>query len=317
MATDLYGVLGVGKTADTEEIKKAYRKLASKLHPDKNPGKPEIEARFKDVNRAYGVLSDPKKRALYDEFGDDGLREGFDAEQARAYKRYREQVGGRGGGGGGIPSDFFGNGGVNVGDFGDLFSDLFGRARAGGGGAARAPRRGGDLESSITIDFASAVRGATLHLAARGGAAEPITVRIPPGAEEGSRVRVAGHGAPGSVGGPAGDLLLEIHVTPHPHFWREENDLHVRLPVTPLEAFEGAKVRVPTVDGSVTAKLPPRSQSGTKIRLKGKGVAKKNAAPGDLYVHLQVMIPTSDEAEKAIRELEKHITTDPREGITL
>lgn len=307
MAKDLYAVLGVGKTAETEEIKKAYRKLATQLHPDKNPGKPDIEARFKEVNAAYQVLSDQKRRAIYDEFGEEGLREGFDVEQARAYKQYREQAGR----GGGIPSDFFGNGGGGGVDFGDLFGDLF-RGRRGGPG--RGPRRGGDIESSVTIDFASAVRGSTVQLQ-RGG--EAVTVRIPPGAEDGTRVRIAGQGAPGSGGAPNGDLLLVIHVTPHAHFWREGEDLHLELPVTPGEAYEGAKVRVPTIDGSVTAKLPPRSQSGNTIRLKGKGVVMKGKPPGDLYAHLAVQLPTSDEAKELIAALERHMHGDVREGISL
>lgn len=297
MAKDFYGTLGVSKGADLEEIKKAYRRLATQLHPDKNPGDAKGEARFKEVNQAYQVLSDEKKRALYDEFGEDGLREGFDAEQVRAYKRYREQFGGRGGGGG-IPSDFFSGGG---GDFGSVFSDLF------GGRASRGPRRGSDIESNLTLDFASAIRGTTLRLKPRGSEGEEVSVRVPPGAEDGKRLRVPGQGAPGPGGGPAGDLVLLLRVTPHEHFWREESDLHVRLPVTPLEAFEGAKVRVPTIDGSVVMKLPAGAQSGQKIRLKGKGVPGKNAPPGDLYVHLQIHIPQDPEAEAAIRELEKRM----------
>lgn len=303
----------MSKTADAEEIKKAYRKLAAQLHPDKNPGKPEIEAQFKEVNNAYTVLSDAKKRALYDEFGEEGLREGFDADQARMYQRYRQQ-----GGRGGIPPEYF-NGGMggdgNFVDFGDVFSDLFG----GGGRRSAGPRgarRGADLESSVTLDFASAVRGTMLELAPRGSSAEPLKVRVPAGAEEGSRVRIPGQGAPGSAGGPAGDLMLTIHVTPHAHFWREGDDLHVELPITPLEAFEGAKVKVPTIDGSVTAKLPARAQSGQQIRLKGKGVARKGKPAGDQYVHLQVHLPTDDAAEAAVRELEKYIHGDVREGIS-
>lgn len=313
MSRDFYSILGVSKSADAEEIKKVYRKLAAQLHPDKHPGDAQAEARFKEVNSAYQTLSDPKKRALYDEFGEDGLREGFDADQARAYKRYRDQFGGRGAG---VPPDFFTNmGGAGVGsaggDFGDIFSELFGRR-----GGGRGPRRGADLESAVTLDFASAVRGATLSLSPRGAGAEPITVRVPPGAEEGSRVRIPGQGGQGTSGGPPGDLLLVIHVTPHPHFWREGDDLHLNLPVTPLEAFEGAKVRVPTIDGSVQIKLPARSQSGQKVRLRGKGVARKNREPGDLYVHLMVQLPQSEAALDALREVEKHMGGDVREGIT-
>jgi curved DNA-binding protein len=287
MAKDFYGILGVTKGTDSEEIKKAYRRLATQHHPDRNPGDSKAEARFKEVNQAYQVLSDDKKRALYDEFGEDGLREGFDADQARAYKRYREQFGGRS------------EGGFSGGDFGGMFSDLF------GGRANRAPRRGADIESNLTLDFASAIRGTTLRLRPRGPEGDDVAVRVPPGAEDGKRLRVPGQGAPGPGGGPPGDLILNLQVTPHEHFWREGDDLHMRLPVTPLEAFEGAKIRVPTIDGSVVMKLPSGAQSGQKIRLKGKGITPKNLPPGDLYVHLQIQIPHEPAAEGALRELEK------------
>jgi curved DNA-binding protein len=304
MAKDLYGVLGVGKTADSEEIKKAYRKLAAKLHPDRNPGNAGAESRFKEVNHAYSVVSDPKKRALYDEFGEEGLREGFDPDQARAFRRYRQPVGAEGGMPGGMPGGF---------DVSDLFGDLFGGSGGGrrGSGGRGGPRKGRDLESEVTIEFASALRGTTVELNKDG---EIITVRIPPGAEEGSRVRIAGHGGSGAGGGPAGDLLLAIHVKDHPHFRREGDDLHLELPVTPGEAYEGRKVRVPTIDGSVTAKLPARSQSGNTIRLKGKGVAKKGHT-GDLYVHLSVKLPTGDEAAAAIAALDAFMTDDVRAGV--
>ena len=303
MAKDFYSVLGVAKSADADEIKRAYKKLATKLHPDRNPGKPEIESRFKEVNGAYGVLSDAKKRALYDEFGEEGLREGFDPVKTRAYNQYRQGVGV--GGGGGDP--FGGAQGV---DLGDLFGDMFGRQRA----AARGPRKGGDLEGEVTIDFASSLRGTTVEMA-KGN--ETFTVRIPAGAQNGSRIRAAGQGSRGPNGGPPGDLLLLVHVTEHPHFWREGDDLHLDLPVTVGEAFEGAKVRVPTIDGSVTAKLPVHSQSGQQVRLKGKGVARKGRPPGDLYVHLAILIPTDDGSGEAIRALERHYKGDVRAGIAL
>jgi curved DNA-binding protein len=317
MAKDFYDVLGVSKTASVDEIKRAYRKLAAQLHPDRNPGKADVEARFKEVNRANQVLSDPKQRGLYDEFGEEGLREGFDPEQARAFKRYRAQAGGRGGGGG-IPADFFGGGaGGEFVDLNDLMGNVFGRRGSPFGGARPGPRRGADLESSITIDFASAVRGATLRMQPRGPEDEPITVRIPPGAEDGGRVRIAGQGAPGAMGGPPGDLILTIHVTPHPRFRREGDDLHLDLPVTPGEAFRGEKVKVPTAEGAVLVKLPARSQSGQSVRVKGKGVSRKGKAPGDLYVRLLVQLPTEDGAEAAIEQLDKMIQGDVREGLAL
>lgn len=307
MAKDFYGTLGVSKGADLEEIKKAYRRLATKLHPDKNPGDTKAEERFKEVNQAYQVLSDEKKRPLYDEFGEEGLREGFDPDQVRAYKRYKEQMGGRRGGGPGV-ADFFSGGG----DFSSIFEAI-------GGRAPRGPRRGQDVESALTLDFASAIRGTTVKFRLQGSTEEEISVRVPPGAEDGKRLRVPGHGIPGPSGGPAGDLFLLLHITPHEYFEREGNDLHVKLPVTPLEAFEGAKIRVPTVDGSVLMKLPARAQSGQKIRLKGKGVPGKNRPNGDLYVSVQIQIPQAPEAETIVRELEKHMPPgdELREKVTL
>ncbi|MGZ3449882.1 MAG: DnaJ C-terminal domain-containing protein [Polyangiales bacterium] len=318
MAKDLYGVLGVEKNADADAIKKAYRKLATKLHPDKNPGDKAAEARFKEINHANDILSDAKKRAIYDEFGEEGLREGFDVEQARQWKAYQQGGGRRAGGGfpgGGFPQ------GVNI-------EDLFGGAAGGGGfdigemfgGGRRArPRRtrGHDIEAETTIDFASAVRGATLNLSING---ESVTVRIPPGASDGSRVRIPGHGSPAPIkDGQPGDLLLTLHVHPHPHFRREGDDLHLELPLTVAEAYQGARVRVPTVDGEVTMKVPPRTQAGQKMRLKGKGVQRKGKESGDLYVHFKVLAPTSDDPEvaAAIDTIAKHEPGDPRQGITL
>jgi curved DNA-binding protein len=308
MARDLYSVLGVSKTASADEIKKTYRKLAGKLHPDKNPGDSKTEDKFKEVNRAYQVLSDTNKRALYDEFGEDGLREGFDATQYRAYQKYRQQGGGSRSRVSGMPGDYFVDG--NMGDLGDIFSDMFGH-RA---GRAQASRRGRDIESSLTIDFATAIKGATIEVHANGAPADTISVRIPAGADDGNRLRIAGQGSPGRAGGPAGDLLLVLKVNPHPHFRREKNDLHIDIPVGASEAFFGAKIRVPTPEGAVNMKLPPHSQSGQTIRLKGKGV-KRQGQMGDLYVHLLIKLPKDEEAAKFIKELESFETEDLREGI--
>ncbi|MGA7118728.1 MAG: DnaJ C-terminal domain-containing protein [Polyangiaceae bacterium] len=320
MADDLYAVLGVPRNAEPSTIKKAYRKLAGQLHPDKNPGNKAAEARFKEVNRAFQVLGDAKQRKLYDEFGDEGLREGFDAERVRAYRDWasRQQRGGgvsQGPGGGGQAFDLEDVlGGQGGGAFGDLFGDLIGRTRR-----ARGPAKGPDLESEITIDFASAVRGATLELRPQGAAGAPVTVRIPAGASEGSRVRISGQGGPSPTGGPRGDLVLTIHVTPDPHFRREGDNLHLDLPVTIAEAYHGAKANVPTIDGSVTMKIPARTQSGDVVRLRGKGVAKKGSPVGDLYVHFLVQIPKEGGAEVArlVDEIAKFQTEDPRADIQL
>jgi curved DNA-binding protein len=203
MAADLYQELGVEKSASEAEIKKAYRKLASKLHPDKNPGDKRAETKFKAVNRAYQTLSDAKKRALYDEFGDVALREGFDPNAARAYQRASEGgfggfSGGRAGSGGFRIEDIFGGGGSGGGGgFGDLFGEMF----SGRGGRAAGRAKGPDVASEITIDFAQAVRGTEVKLTLQNGG-DPVTVRIPPGATDGDRVRLSGHGQPSPFGGP-------------------------------------------------------------------------------------------------------------------
>ncbi len=301
MADDLYAILGVSKTAEADAIKKAYRKLAKDLHPDKNPGNNKAEARFKQVNHAYDVLGDAKKRKLYDEFGEEGLREGFDPDRVRAYHQWSSQQargggGVRGGGGaGGVRiEDLFG-GNVEGGSIGDMFGDFLGRS-----GRRRGPQPGPDYQSSVTIDFASAVRGTTLELQPQGVGAK-VTVRIPAGAADGSRVRIAGQGGRSSSGGPSGDLLLDIKVTPHRFFRREGDDLHVDLPITIAEAYKGGKVKVPTISGSVTLTVPEHTQSGHVVRLKGKGVAKKGHPAGDLYVHFLVHVPAVESAD--VREL--------------
>jgi curved DNA-binding protein len=312
MPRDLYAVLGVPKTSDEDAIKKAYRKLAVKFHPDKAPGKAN-ETKFKEINQAYDVLGDSAKRALYDEFGEASLSQGFDPERARAMRDFQT----RGGGGG---SPFGGGGGqafeVNLEDLlgnrggGGGFGDIFGQAMR---GARRGPRKGEDIESPVTIDFAAAVKGTELLLQSPDG--EEVKVRIPPGANEGSRLRVPGHGGPGN---PRGDLFLVIHVRPHPVFRREADDLYLDLPVTPLEAHRGGKARVPTPEGDVTIKIPAHAQSGQLIRLRGKGVVRKGKEPGDMYVKLMVHVPTVDDPEvtRAFETLEKHVE-DPRKDLKL
>jgi curved DNA-binding protein len=316
MADDLYSVLGVARGADPDAIKKAYRKLAKDMHPDKNPGNKQAEARFKKVNHAFDILHDPKKRKLYDEFGEEGLREGFDPDRVRQYKdwssRNRAHGGSAGPGGAVNVEDIFGNAGGDPGGFGDMFGDLFGRARRG-----RGPMKGPDLESEITIDFPSSVRGATLELRPQGVAGDPVTVRVPPGASEGSRVRIAGHGGASPNGGARGDLILQIHVHPHPHFRREGDDLHVDVPITIAEAFRGAKVKVPTIDAAVSLKVPERSQSGSIVRVRGKGVARKGKEAGDLYVHFMIHVPveSTPEIESAIDALAKQPGDELRKAL--
>ena len=313
LVQDLYSVLGVSKGASEQEVKKAYRRLASELHPDKNPGA-TTEQRFKEVTGAYEVLGDKDKRALYDEFGEVSLRAGFDADAARAARNF-------GGFGGGHP----GQGGVNfdVGDlfggdggggFGDMLGDLFRRTRGPGAGQPRA-QRGHDTISNVTVSFAHAVKGTTLKLSPRGGG-EVMTVRIPAGADDGSRVRVRGKGGLGAHGAPPGDMLLVIAVEPHPHFTRDGDDLHLDLPITLSEAYSGGQVVVPTPHGEVKLTVPARVQSGQKMRLRGKGVARKGKPVGDLYVRFMVEYPSSaDEAVAAAIETLDGYQQDPRRDL--
>lgn len=310
MAQDFYKELGVSRGASADEIKKAYRKLASELHPDKRPNDKKSEARFKAVNRAYQALSDAEKRKIYDEFGEDGLREGFDAGAARAYREGARGGWSRGGAPGGY-EDVFGGQGGNI---GDLFGDLFG----GGGRGRRRPSamKGSDVAAEVTVDLASAIRGAELKLRVQDGG-EDVTVRVPAGAGDGDRVRIAGHGAPGAMGGPPGDLMLTIRVTPHPYFERVGLDLYLDVPITPGEAYRGAKVRVPTHDGFVTLTVPKHAQSGQVARLKGKGV-KRAGKQGDFFVRFQIKLPEaeSSEVEEAIDTLDAEVPKNLRDGIS-
>jgi curved DNA-binding protein len=326
---DLYAMLGVARNADAEAIKKAYRKLALQFHPDKNPGDKKIEERFKQINHANEILSDPKKRALYDEFGEVGLREGFDADRARQYSRWHAQSGV-----GPDLSDLFGAGEDGAGfDLGAMFFGAQGRRGRGqspyggagpfagagpfGAGFGRESMRGVDVEGEVTIEFAQAVRGGELSLVVNGS---QMTVRIPPGAREGSRVRVPGRGLPKSGGTGGGDLMLTIHVQPHESFRIEGNDLHVRVPITVGEAYRGAKVPVPTPTGEVTVRVPAGAKTGTKLRVRGRGVpATKKREATDLIVEIEVVLPEqlTEVPESAIDAVEKHYQGDVRSKLVL
>ncbi len=277
---DLYALLGVEKTASTDEIRKAYRALARKYHPDVNPGDHQAEEQFKEISAAYEVLSDADKRKLYDEFGDEGLQGGFDPEQARAYQQWRRT---RESAGRPFSAESFE-------DF-DL-NDLFGGGFSARGQGAERPRRGRDAVAEVELDLLQAIRGTEVRLVAPSGEHE-VTVRIPPGADDGDRLRVAGRGTPGARGGPNGDLWVEVRLRPHPYFGRKKLDLTLRLPVTLEEAYCGARVEVPTPDGKVMLTIPPRSQSGSRLRLKGKGVERAGSR-GDMYVELDVRLPDAE-----------------------
>jgi curved DNA-binding protein len=301
VAESLYDTLGVAKTASADEIRKAYRKLARKHHPDVNPGDSAAEEQFKQVSAAYDVLSDDKKRKAYDEFGEDSLRGGFDPDKARDYVKWQNTRQHR--------SETFGD---EQGPIDFDFADLFGRA----GQAARGPRRGADLAAAIEIDLRQAVEGTELaaDLPGHGN----VRVRIPKGADTGSTLRVPGKGAPGSGGGPPGDLVIETIVRPHPLLRRDGLDLHLTLPVTLDEAYNGANVEVPTFDGVVVVKVPPRSPQHAKLRLRGKGVP-RGTDRGDLIVELEVRMPdrADDALATALRSADAMYTKPVREGLAL
>ncbi|MBI5070282.1 MAG: J domain-containing protein [Deltaproteobacteria bacterium] len=309
---DLYSVLGVPRGASADEIRKAYRRLAHKYHPDKNPGNKQSEEKFKEVTAAHEVLSDPKRRKLYDEFGADSLRTGFDAARADQYRQWRQQ----GSGGGGSPFDFggFGGGGAGGGgsfDFGSIFEQIFG---GGAARTARAPSRGEDVRATVDVELADAVRGAERDLRVDG---RTLRVKIPPGVTDGSQIRLTGQGNPG--GGAPGDLYLEVRLRPHPLVRREGRDLYLDLPVTVPEAVQGAEVTLPTFEGPVRLRVPPGSQSGTRLRLKGKGLPElRGGERGDLYAVLKLVLPQAGKAlEEAVKPLADLYKDDPRAGISL
>jgi curved DNA-binding protein len=314
---DLYEILGVPRTASADEVKKAYRKLAKKYHPDVNPGNKAAEEKFKEVTAAFEVLSDDKRRKLYDEFGPDALRTGFDEKKAEEYRRWAR----RGAPPGGMPFDFGDFRTVNVGDmgsfdFGSIFGDLFGGPV--GRGRARAPRAaaGADVEAEIAIPLRDAVLGAERDVRVDG---RTLRVKIPAGVGEGSQIRLAGQGGPGANGGPKGDLFLRIRLQEHPYVRVDGKDLELDLPVTVPEAALGAEVELPTFEGPVRLRVPAGSASGTKLRLRGKGLPDvRGGARGDLYAVVRIVLPAGSEAlEKAVRPLEALYKGDPRAGISL
>ena len=304
---DFYAILGVSKDASEEEIKKAYRRLARQYHPDKNPGDEAAEQKFTDVSEANPVLSDPEQREQYDAIRAMGSGARFSGSPA-------------GGGGGGGFEDLFGNlfgggapgtGGGRFGggpDFADLFGGMGGRF---GGGA---PAKGADRTAKTTISFSGAVRGTTVGLREQNGSV--IDVRIPAGVKDGQKVRVRGKGQQGPGG--AGDLLVEVSISPHRFFERDGDTIRVHLPVSFDEAALGTTVEVPTVHGEkVKIKVPAGSGSGKVLRLKGHGIRRKNSQ-GDMLVVVDVQVPEDlpEEALEAVRAYaEATRSLDPREGL--
>ncbi len=274
---DLYKILGVSKSDDASAIKKAYRKLAKDLHPDKTKGDKKLEDRFKEVSEAYEVLSDDKKRAEYQE-----MRDAFTS--GRAPRGGAQQPGGFSGGG---FEDIFGGGSQS-----DIFSTLF-------GGGNRGPRRGQDLQTETTISFRDAIFGREINLRVND---QTITTRVPAGIKDGAKIKLKGRGAAGQAG--PGDLFIIIHVTTHPVFTRDGNNLLMHLPVTFTEATLGADIAVPTLSGEeVTVRLAPGTQNGKVLRVKGRGVL-KDFESGDLLITVDVHVPQrlDSKAKKALEE---------------
>lgn len=296
---DYYKALGLTKKATPEEIKRAYRALARKHHPDVSKAA-DAAKRFKELNEAHEVLSDPEKRTRYDQLGPD-------------WERYAD-LGGNGQGRGGFqwvrtgqpgPDPFGGET-----DFSDFFRTLFGDAANGGQSGDRRrgrARSGADAEHELEVTFNDAYRGAerTLELRRDGGPTRSLDVKIPAGVRDGQRVRLAGQGGAGSGGGPAGDLYLRIRVRPHPFFARDADDLRAELPVALHEALLGAEVSVPTPKGRVALRIPPETQNGRTIRLAGQGMPRRGGGYGDLFVTVRIVLPQklTDRERELVREL--------------
>lgn len=305
---DYYDILGVKKTASADEIKKAYRALAKKYHPDKNKGNKDAENQFKEISEAYAVLSDEEKRAQYDRLGKEAFSFGGGAGGPFGggaggpfggfdFSQFAEQFGG-----GGRARSGGARGGARrptSGGFTDIFSDLF-------GGGFEGPAHEPVIEAELTIDFRDAVLGTTMDLTVGN---ERVKVKIPEGIGNGKKIRVPRKGqAP---------IQITIHVRPHPFFERKGDDIHIELPVTVGEAVHGGEIEVPTIHGPVRARIPAGTQGGQTFRLSGKGVKRKNGTAGDHYYKVQIAVPRDlpPDARRAVDELEKAYSDNPRANL--
>ncbi|MEM8987899.1 MAG: J domain-containing protein [Pseudomonadota bacterium] len=279
MASDPYTVLGVSRSADADAIRKAYRKLAKELHPDRNPGDAKAEERFKHVSAAFDILGDPDKRARFDRGEIDG------AGNERAPRGFGGgQSGGPWPGGrrpGGAGDSYSGQGGFE--DISDLFSDLFAGRRQ------NAAARGRDVRYQLAVDFLDAVEGAKKRVSMADG--RSLDLAIPKGLRDGQTLRLKGQGEPGRGGGAAGDVYVEVSVKDHPVFERKGDDIHIEAPISLSEAVLGGKITVPTTSGPVAVSVPKNASSGATLRLRGKGVGRAGGGAGDQYVRLKIVLP--------------------------
>ncbi|PRP92172.1 Chaperone protein DnaJ [Enhygromyxa salina] len=327
---DLYQSLGVERSASQDEIKKAYRALTRKHHPDKNPGDKASEERFKEVSQAYEVLGDQDKRQLYDEFGEMSLTQGFDPDRARAYQRARAGgFGGAPGGAGGWPgarggghqsysfSDF---GDARETSFDDLLSRLFGGGRIDGDvfgrGARPQHRRGEDIHGKIQVTLMDSLLGVVVPLRVedRSGTPRTLDVRVPEGISDGAKLRLREQGGPGT---PPGDIILTVGVLPGRNLERDGTNLRLKVPVTALEAYRGGPIDIPTPWGPVTMKLPAGTQNGQTLRLREKGVRIRGEARGDLLVTIDVRMPEAGDEEllAALERLQGETTLRREEAL--
>ncbi len=305
---DFYQVLGVAKDVTDAEMKKAYRKLARKYHPDSNPGDTVAETKFKEISEAYSVLSDKEQRAEYDQIRAMGAGSARFTSGGSGGQGFDDIFGGMFGGQGGRAEYTFQDG--NTGGFDDIFGMFGGAGAPGGAGRRRAPMAGRDIAASTTLDFETAVRGETVTLQAPGG---QVKVKIPAGVSDGQKIKVRGKGEPSPDGGKPGDILLTVHVRNHPVFQRDGQNLRLNLPVTFVEAALGATVEVPTLGGEpVKLRIQAGTPSGRVLRVKGRGVHSSKGT-GDLLAEVQIAVP-SHLSEKAREALEAFRDVEPAEN---
>jgi DnaJ-class molecular chaperone len=347
---DYYEVLGLSRSASEDDIKTAYRKLARKFHPDLNPGDKTAEERFKELQEAYDVLSDPEKRKLYNQYGENwrAVQQGAGAPPPPGRQGARSRGGQQAGGFDFSDFDFgsfrsAGDAGGAGGGF-DIFEEMFSRA-GGRTGRGRRSNRGSDVEAEIELSLEEAHRGTTRTLQMQvadvcptcngtgvikdnqvcptcGGTGQvlkpkTIEVKIPAGVRDGSTVRLAGQGGAGMSGAEPGDLYLHIRLRPHPLFTVRGDDLEIELPIASWEAVLGARIEVPTIDGQVEMSIPAGAQSGQRLRLRGQGLNKRRGGRGDEYVRLKIVVPReiSDEERRLYEELKRVSRFNPREGL--